>query len=328
MAYYENVRDYFAARLPNITVPDWFTHSSPTDPPQSPAYPSSLNAAERTEVMAWLQNNSFTLTLPNAIAKVAEYTAYFNLKKAWTATDQLARIAQFRLALADAHIQSYDTVPVILSTNQIPVSQPAAYGGSGSSSTARTQTLPGTLTPFTNTYNMGTGNELVPTGAVQVIIKIWGGGGSGGGGAGSQYGGASGGYSTKTIAIAAGDYGLLIPYTVGAGGLSATGTGYDGGASSIGSVALNAGTISMTANGGTGGTGAGGGTGGSASGGSTNTSGASGNTAKGGNAPQGGNGGLYAANGASPGSGGGPGSSTDTDPSGAGAHGRVQFIWS
>ena len=37
-----------------------------------------------------------------------------------------------------------------------------------------------TFTPVTRTYTSGSGTETIPTGASQVVIEVWGGGGAGG----------------------------------------------------------------------------------------------------------------------------------------------------
>jgi hypothetical protein len=142
--------------------------------------------------------------------------------------------------------------------------------------------LAGTVnfTPVTNTYTSGSGNETVPTNASSVTITVVGAGGTGG----SSYvdfgsdiynsggGGGGAGYSTITRAVASGDWGTTIAYSVGtSGGVDSTTTG-----------SLAAGAVSLTGGGGgaggsaDSGSGGTGGTAGTASGGSTNTSGSAG----------------------------------------------------
>jgi hypothetical protein len=136
------------------------------------------------------------------------------------------------------------------------------------------------FTPVTNTYTTGSGNESVPVGAQNLTITVVGAGGYGGGSYtdfgsdnySSGGGGGGGGYALKTLAVAVGDWGNTITWSVGT----------TAGASSTSSGTLAAGSISITANGGSGGgsgtstQGGAGGGGGSATGGNTNTSGTDG----------------------------------------------------
>ncbi len=324
MAYVETQRDYFAARLPVSDAPDWFVHSPPVNPPSPPPFPSNLTIPEQAEVAAWRNgNDQSALTLPGSTAYVAALQTYLAANSSYIASNKLARIAQYRLSLADAHIANYNTTPVSLSPTATPVTAPPT-------TTPRSQTTGGGFAAFTDTYDKGSGNETVPTNATSLTVKVWGGGGAGGASTVSSYGGASGGYSDKTVAIAAGDWGVLIPYVVGRGATGGVGVGGDAVASSVGAFTVVAGgPFTLTANGGTGGTGAGGGTPGTASGGGTNTTGAAGTTSVGGSAPNGGAGGGYSSPGMSPGAGGGPGNwPANQDKGGNGAPGRVQFIWS
>jgi hypothetical protein len=138
------------------------------------------------------------------------------------------------------------------------------------------------FTPVTNTYTSGSGNEIVPTGALSLTITVVGAGGTGG----SSYvdfgsdiynsggGGGGAGYSTITRAVASGDWGTTIAYSVGtSGGVDSTTTG-----------SIAAGAVSLTGGGGgaggsaDSGSGGAGGTAGTASGGSTNTSGSAGSS--------------------------------------------------
>lgn len=139
--------------------------------------------------------------------------------------------------------------------------------------------------PVTHTYDTGTNaTETVPTGAVQVVITIWGGGGSGGStgfnSTSVASGGGGGGYSTKTIAVTGGN---TLTYNVGQGGAGITAStgnfrtvGSTGGASNV-SATVSGGSVSMNCNGGGGGgSGTAGGGGGTATGGTTNTTGTTG----------------------------------------------------
>lgn len=325
MAYVETQRDYFAARLP-VEVPEWFVHSNPVNPPSRPAYPNGYTTAEQAEVTAWFAagKDDSVLTLPGSIAYAALLRSFLAANTSWVASNNLARIAQYRLALADAHLANYNTVPVSLSPAQVPVSAPPA-------NTPRSQSTSGGFSAFTDTYDRTSGgNEIIPSGSTSVTINVWGGGGSGGATGGTPYGGASGGYSTRTVAIASGDWGIGIPFVVGTGGKGTPDDGSDGTLSSAGAFTVAAGgPYTLTANQGTGGTGAGGGTPGTASGGTTNTTGNAGTTSLGGAAPSGGPGGVYSSPGQSPGAGGGPGNfPANQDKGGNGAPGRVQFVWS
>ena len=77
----------------------------------------------------------------------------------------------------------------------------------------------GGFTPVTRTYNSGTAaTETVPTGATNVVITLWGGGGSGGNDKFSHtsgQGGGSGAYCQKSQVTSGGS---TFTYTVGAGG--------------------------------------------------------------------------------------------------------------
>lgn len=192
-----------------------------------------------------------------------------------------------------------------------------------------------TVTGSTVTYTTGTVTETVPAGKTSVVIRVWGGGGAGGGAIYSGYfsssggGGGGGAYSSKTIAVTAGD---TFSVTVAAQVSGVKGSsGPDGNASTV-TGTVSGGSVAMTANGGAGGQLFGtGGAGGSASGGDTDTSGASGSAGggAGGAAGNGGSGGTANGGaGAVPGGGGGGvASSSATLPGGTGARGQVSFTY-
>lgn len=149
----------------------------------------------------------------------------------------------------------------------------------------------------------------VPSGTTEVTITA---DGAGGGGS-ATVGGGGGARSVKTIAIDPADWGAVILFTNGAGGIgdpAGLGVSTSGDASTV-TGTLVAGAIAMTANGGQ--SGALGGAGGTASGGDTNTSGS---------AHSGGDGGEAAS------------TATENEAPGGGGHegvdggnGRVTFDW-
>src|SRR5204863_140778 len=102
----------------------------------------------------------------------------------------------------------------------------------------------------------------------------------------SQKGGGGGAYCKKTLTILSSDWGSTVPYAVGAGGMS--GTGSSGDDSTVGNVTLNSGNININAGGGKGGGVVPSGVGGTASGGDTNTNGGNGTLSCGGDSPNGG----------------------------------------
>lgn len=125
---------------------------------------------------------------------------------------------------------------------------------------------------------------VVPTDATSLTITA---DGAGGGGENGGNGGGGGARSVKTIAIDPADWGTVILFTVGAGGLTDTeggGASTSGGASTV-TGTLTAGTIAISAGGGQ--SGFAGGGGGTASGGDTNTSGGSNSGGNGGTAASG-----------------------------------------
>jgi hypothetical protein len=189
----------------------------------------------------------------------------------------------------------------------------------------------------TTVNTAGAGTFTVPAGVSTVTIQLWGSGGSGGGcstSGNSGSGGGGGAYTSKTIAVAAGD---IITYTVGAGATpgAAGSNGNNGNATTANHTPT---ATAMTANGGSRGNAnsIAGGTGGTASGGTSSISGANGgaggantggNGGNGGNAAgTGGNGGTNANGtaGTAPGGGGGGAERNNFNVSGgAGANGRI-----
>lgn len=201
------------------------------------------------------------------------------------------------------------------------------------------------------------GNFVVPAGKTKVIVEGWGGGGAGasGGPDGTNYdgggGGQGGGYFRKLLTGLT--PGATISYTVGAGGaapVSTSGTGSNGGDTTIAAYSLTAHGGAAGGIGASGSRGAGGSNAGTASGGDINLTGEYGlagillSTAgavgsPGGNGgrgagPYGGCGGLggtgaAGAAGQAPGGGGGGGDDVASGGGlgGAGAGGAVRFSW-
>jgi len=129
------------------------------------------------------------------------------------------------------------------------------------------------FTPVTNTYFTGTAaTETIPSGATQVVIKVYGGGGGGSRSNGGGRGGGAGGYSIKTYSLS-GNAGQTFTYTVGSFGIgkqTTNGAGTNGGNSTVTNGTFPTAT-SITANGGVGSTSVA--SGGTASGGDTNVTG-------------------------------------------------------
>lgn len=197
------------------------------------------------------------------------------------------------------------------------------------------------FSPVTNTYNAVSGTETIPAGAAVLVIEIWGGGS--GGGRGSELfdaieggGGGGAGYSKKTLALTAADWGKTLTYVAGPGGargIAGLPDGQPGQNSSVNNGTLAA-AVAMAANAGTGGargaTGGAQGNGGTASGGDINTSGegtnlvassVGGSSANGGAAQA-----TQGAAGNAPGGGGGGGDIGPGD-GGNGAAGRAKFSY-
>lgn len=183
--------------------------------------------------------------------------------------------------------------------------------------------------PHTDPYYTGSGNAVVPSGAVQVVISVQGGSGAGGygdydSGEDQSYGGGgggSGGWVQLTRSLNGSDAGVNISYTVGVDGTVPS--QLDGTSSTV-SGSVSGGSISITAGfgraGGTGTPGSGG-DGGSASGGNTNNVGNSGGN---GSSGSGGGGGGPPSGGTGQGGTGGYGASEPgTDGSGA----YISFAW-
>lgn len=202
----------------------------------------------------------------------------------------------------------------------------------------------GEVLPFRHTYtDVGAGVELVPAGAVQVIMTIIGNGGGGSRVGSSQgFGGGSGGKTTRTVAVVPGDAGKAILYEItppGLGRSGSIGAGADGGVINLSSNVPTPGT-GLTNFTGTmacyfarGASTSAAGAGGVADGGvgATNTAGAAGGLPVGGSAPGGGLGGqTNGADGASPGGGGAGGFKLDglQMDGGDGAPGCIIFDWS
>lgn len=202
--------------------------------------------------------------------------------------------------------------------------------------------LPGAGVPSTSTTNGNVGSDqsvvvTIPTGAVQMVVEAWGGGGSGGtGGVNSDGGPGSGGYTKKTIALTSSDWGKTLNVT--AGGNTAAGAAATGHASTISSGTYVIST--MTANGGVACPSGDnhGHLGGTALGGTTNTNGGAGadyrspTGGNGGDCPNGGSGGAGGTNAGAPGAdggtpGGGAGGAGTGVVSGAGAIGRVKIAF-
>lgn len=106
--------------------PDWFRHSSPTPPTTPPAFPEHLNEWEQAEVQAYLDNPTdgvlATLRLPAAIAKANAFKTWYALPatKAYLDADRMARIAQWKIFVADS-----------LTANLATVSASGDSGGTG-----------------------------------------------------------------------------------------------------------------------------------------------------------------------------------------------------
>lgn len=181
------------------------------------------------------------------------------------------------------------------------------------------------FTPVTNTYNSGSGTETIPTGANQVVIEAWGGGGNGGPYTGFQPGGGGGGgaYVKKTFTLNASNWGQTFNYAVGAAVNASTVS-----QNTFGTVvSLNAGA---GASGQPGGMGGNPGAGGTASGGDVMNAGSSGSGSNGGAgaSPGGGAGGAGGATpvaGTAPGGGGG--GNTNAGSGASGASGRILFAY-
>ena len=158
--------------------------------------------------------------------------------------------------------------------------------------------------PHTDTYYSGSGNAVVPGGAVQVVISVQGGSAAGGYGDYDSFedqnygggGGGSGGWVQLTRSLNGSDAGVNISYTVGIDGIIPS--QLDGTSSTV-SGSVSGGSIGITAGGGQAGntgTPGSGGSGGTATGGNTNNagnpggSGSSGSGGGGGGPPSGGTG--------------------------------------
>lgn len=214
----------------------------------------------------------------------------------------------------------------------------------GGMSLGQGRLVTGEALPFTHTYDaVGAGSEVVPAGAVQVIMTIIGNGAGGSRVDGAQgFGGGSGGKTTRTVAVVPGDAGKVILWEImprGLGRSGSIGAGADAGVINLSSNVPTAGsgltnyTGSMACYLARGATTTAAGAGGTADGGggATNTPGVAGGLPKGGPAPGGGAGGqTNGADGGSPGGGGAGGYKADglQMDGGDGAPGRITFDWS
>lgn len=128
----------------------------------------------------------------------------------------------------------------------------------------------------TSTYNTsGSFTDTIPSGALSVVIEMWGGSAGGGAGhaggvgaAGGGGGGGSGGYSKTVLTLTAADWGKTLAVVIGAGIATST---ISAGTKALTTMTANGGTIGGTTTTSAAGVG---GAGGTASGGNTtNTTG-------------------------------------------------------
>lgn len=196
--------------------------------------------------------------------------------------------------------------------------------------------------PTTSSYSSPVTSTTItaPANATYVTIKVWGAGGGGGSVGSAEFaagGGGSGSYVEKSVAVVGGT--TQFTYGIGAGGAAGAydGVGDAGGSSNVSSAVL---ATTLNAEGGFGGESFGpGGQGGTvAEGGDTNIVGVNGSGGfatdggAGGSAPNGGAGGVggitgNAGAGSAPGAGGGGSGSDVGSTGGAGADGKVEFLW-
>lgn len=137
------------------------------------------------------------------------------------------------------------------------------------------------FSPYTDTYNSGSGTITAPANSSNGLLRSYGGGGAGGWRASSSQlagGGGGAGFCETSAAIAAG---AQLGYVVGSAGIDPGAVG-SGGAGSATTTASGTGGFSGIAHnaggGGGGGATGGAGTAGASSGGTTNTNGAAGQT--------------------------------------------------
>lgn len=328
-------RQYYAAHLPLGPVEGWFKHAVTTGKP-TPPDASSLTGSDITDFAAWYstrenggQASGFIAPSYSAAtqAMIALYETYFASASyiAWAHDDLISRRIQWRLRHADIldAVEQGGVVPVSADPTGAGQNAPTfPIVGSSGSVTGSNQV---------DTFNSGSGTDVIPSGATSLVVEVWAGGGGGARHASTPHGGGAGSYAKKTIAIAAADWGSTIAYAVGSGGpgrASTPGSGSAGNNSTVGSTTITAGTINITTHGGSGGTSSVG-TGGTAgTGGDINTAGGSSSAILvGGNAPSGGGLGGDEEPGNSPGGGGGGGLDGNPENGYAGAAGRVKFTW-
>lgn len=102
---------YYAAHMPHIENPGWFRHTPPSDKPEPPDFPDTLNDAEQAEVNAWLADHTAVPSLADAIIKTAEYELFYNLLAVWNDANEIEKMTQFRHRLARAMVANTSTVP-------------------------------------------------------------------------------------------------------------------------------------------------------------------------------------------------------------------------
>lgn len=115
-------RDYMTTHLPILEVPNNFHHTKPSGQPSPPAFPGTLTGPEQAQVNAW-KNGLVTPTLANALAWKADYETYNAANDAWNFANESARIAQYRIAFADAQIYNQPTTSMsadVLGTGSTP----------------------------------------------------------------------------------------------------------------------------------------------------------------------------------------------------------------
>jgi hypothetical protein len=109
--------------------PPEFAETPPVHPvsPSAPAYPGTLNSAERAEVDRYLNTPTdavlCSLRLKRAIDKANEFKTYYAdpAIQAYLFARKLARKAQWRLAHADAIVNNLAAIP--------PLGDPTGIGG-------------------------------------------------------------------------------------------------------------------------------------------------------------------------------------------------------
>lgn len=184
------------------------------------------------------------------------------------------------------------------------------------------------MTTVVRTFSSGSGTDIAPTGAYQVLMEAWGPGGGGADGAPDPGpgggGGGGGGYCSRLAVCVSGD---SLSWVAASSGSPST----------IDGTLTGFGTVNMDANSGATASTDAGAAPGSATGGTTNTTGSSGSNglsdpSEGGAGGAGANGGAGGAGGTGAGGngtapGGGGGGSGGTGGPGSGANGRVRLTY-